>query len=213
MLTAYRTVKEIYQEKKEIKKSLFITTLCPMKDETEGMEKLEKLRKKYKDATHHCWAWRIGTTQVKEKSSDDGEPQGTAGHPMLHVLQKNELTHVLVVVTRYFGGIKLGAGGLTRAYSGRVADSLGKAPIVLQKPYALMKFTFSYGDVGAFEHYIKEKDIRMIDRTFGESVTMTFYCLPDEEEVHRAYIRDLTGGKAVIEKIGEEYVAIDESVR
>ena len=67
MLTAYRTVKEIYQEKKEIKKSLFITTLCPVKDEIEGMEKLETLRKKYKDATHHCWAWRIGTTQVKEK--------------------------------------------------------------------------------------------------------------------------------------------------
>lgn len=209
MLIPYDTVKETYQEETDIKKSLFIATLIPVHTEQEGEEELGKWKKKYKDATHNCWAYRIGTGQTKEKSSDDGEPQGTAGHPMLHVLQQRNMTNILAIVTRYFGGIKLGAGGLTRAYGGAVAEAIRHAPIVRYTPHVRLAVTLSYSHVGAFEHYIKDTDIRMIDRTFEGDVTMTLLCLPENKETHKKFFRDLTLGKATWERLGEEYVAMD----
>ena len=124
MLIPYTAPAELYRQDMEIKKSIFITHILPVNSEEEAQQALADFRKKYKDATHNCYAWRIGTERILEKSGDDGEPQGTAGHPMLHVLQMRKLTNVLAVVTRYFGGIKLGAGGLVRAYGGAAAECL-----------------------------------------------------------------------------------------
>ena len=135
MLIPYAAPAEPFHKETEIKKSIFIAHLVPVTSEEEARQSLEGFRKQYKDATHNCYAWRIGTERVLEKSGDDGEPQGTAGHPMLHVLQMQKLTNVLAVVTRYFGGIKLGAGGLTRAYSGSLADAVREASIVIYTPY------------------------------------------------------------------------------
>ena len=104
MLIPYTAPAELYRQDMEIKKSIFITHILPVNSEEEAQQALADLRKKYKDATHNCYAWRIGTERILEKSGDDGEPQGTAGHPMLHVLQMRKLTNVLAVVTRYFGG-------------------------------------------------------------------------------------------------------------
>lgn len=120
MLIPYRSVRTPCRKETEIKKSIFIAQLFPVETEEEAQSILETVRKNHKDAAHHCWAWRIGTVRIREKSSDGGEPQGTAGHPMLHVLQMKSLTNTLSAVTRYFGGIKLGTGGLAsiRRYSG-----------------------------------------------------------------------------------------------
>lgn len=208
MLIPYAAPAELFQAEMEIKKSIFITHIIPITSEEEALARLGELRKKYKDATHNCFAWRIGTERILEKSSDDGEPQGTAGHPMLHVLQMKELTNVLAVVTRYFGGIKLGAGGLTRAYSGALADAVKAAPIVTYTPYEKYILTIPYTAVGGFENYSKDKDIRVLDRNFAENVQITFLTLPAEAKTHLKFFTDLTGGKAVIEEDGEEYVKI-----
>ena len=208
MLIPYAAPAELFQAEMEIKKSIFITHIIPITSEEEALARLGELRKKYKDATHNCFAWRIGTERILEKSSDDGEPQGTAGHPMLHVLQMKELTNVLAVVTRYFGGIKLGAGGLTRAYSGALADAVKAAPIVTYTPYEKYILTIPYTAVGGFENYSKDKDIRVLDRNFAENVQITFLTLPSEAKTHLKFFTNLTGGKAVIEEAGEEYVKI-----
>ena len=127
---------------------------------------------------------------------------------MLHVLQMRKLTNVLAVVTRYFGGIKLGAGGLTRAYSGALSDAVKAAPIVTYTPYARYTVTLPYTAVGGFENYIKDKDIRVLDRAFTAEVQVTFLTLPEEAKTHLKFLTDLTGGKAVIEEDGEEYVKV-----
>ncbi len=208
MLIPYAAPAELFQSEMEIKKSIFITHIIPITSEEEALARLGELRKTYKDATHNCFAWRIGTERVLEKSSDDGEPQGTAGHPMLHVLQMKELTNVLAVVTRYFGGIKLGAGGLTRAYSGALAEAVKAAPIVTYTPYEKYILTLPYTAIGGFENYVKDKDIRVLERSFAADVTITFLTLPREAKTHLQFFTDLTGGKAESESVGEEYVKV-----
>ena len=211
MLIAYAAPADIFHKETEIKKSIFIAHLMPVTSEEEAQAALDGFRKEYKDATHNCYAWRIGTTRVLEKSGDDGEPQGTAGHPMLHVLQMQHLTNVLAVVTRYFGGIKLGAGGLTRAYSGSLADAVKEAPIVVYTPYECYEIILPYPAVGGFENYIKDKDIIVKNRAFADKVRMTILCLPEEAKNHLRFFTDLTGGKAGIDRMGEEYVKIHRS--
>lgn len=208
MLIPYAAPETIFSHEIDIKKSLFITHILPITTEEEAQEQLALFRKKYKDATHNCYAWRIGTTRVLEKSGDDGEPQGTAGHPMLHVLQMNRLTNVLAIVTRYFGGIKLGAGGLTRAYSSSLAETVKLASIVTYTPYEAYRLTLPYTAVGGFENYSKDTDIRVKDRSFTDKVEITYLCLPENAAKHEKTFTDLTGGKALLEKIDEVYVKI-----
>ena len=119
-----KSIKEITEHTLVIKKSEFICTLIPLNDENKINETIGFYKEKYKDATHNCIAYLVGT---KERANDDGEPSGTAGLPMLNVLKKQELSNIIAIVTRYFGGIKLGAGGLTRAYSQAVAEALKEA--------------------------------------------------------------------------------------
>lgn len=208
MLIPYSAPSAPARTEMEIKKSQFIADLIPVSSEEEAMEKLQEIRKEFRDARHHCYAWRIGTTQIREKSSDDGEPSGTAGHPMLHVLSANNLTNVLSVVTRYFGGIKLGTGGLARAYSKSVADSIEAADIVTYTPHLCITLTLPYTAVGSFEHYIKDTDIIVRNRSFTDTVQIELLSLPEVWETHARTFTDMTGGKAVIRKTGEEYVPI-----
>lgn len=213
MLIAYAAPAEPFHRELEIKKSIFIAHLVPVSSEEEAQEALSGFRKQYKDATHNCYAWRIGTTRILEKSGDDGEPQGTTGHPMLHVLQMQELTNVLAVVTRYFGGIKLGAGGLTRAYSSSLSEAVKEAPIVRYTPHVHLRLTIPYNGVGGFENYIKGTDIIVKDRSFTDKAVMDFLCLPEKEDAHCRFFTDLTAGKADIEELGEEYVKMERKIR
>lgn len=209
MLIPYTAPRATFQKELEIKKSIFLATLIPVKNEEEALEAIAKMKKEKRDATHNCSAYRIGTERIYEKSSDDGEPQGTAGHPMLHVLQMNELTNTLAIVTRWFGGIKLGAGGLTRAYTQSLADAVKEADLVRYTPHEKYTVSFPYTTAGAFENHIKGTDIIVKDRQFSDKVTVTFLTLPDKADTHTRWLTDATGGKAEIQNDGEEYVMME----
>lgn len=209
MLIPYTAPRATFQKELEIKKSIFLATLIPVKNEEEAQEAIAKMKKEKRDATHNCSAYRIGTERIYEKSSDDGEPQGTAGHPMLHVLQMNELTNTLAIVTRWFGGIKLGAGGLTRAYTQSLADAVKEADLVRYTPHEKYTVSFPYTTADAFENHIKGTDIIVKDRQFSDKVTVTFLTLPDKAETHTRWLTDATGGKAEIQNDGEEYVMME----
>ncbi len=128
---------------------------------------------------------------------------------MLHVLQMNELTNTLAIVTRWFGGIKLGAGGLTRAYTQSLADAVKEADLVRYTPHEKYTVSFPYTTAGAFENHIKGTDIIVKDRQFSDKVTVTFLTLPDKAETHTRWLTDATGGKAEIQNDGEEYVMME----
>ena len=209
MLIPYTAPRATFQKELEIKKSIFLATLISVKNEEEAQDAIAKMKKEKRDATHNCSAYRIGTERIYEKSGDDGEPQGTAGHPMLHVLQMNELTNTLAIVTRWFGGIKLGAGGLTRAYTQSLADAVKEADLVRYTPHEKYTVSFPYTTAGAFENHIKGTDIIVKDRQFSDKVTVTFLTLPDKAETHTRWLTDATGGKAEIQNDGEEYVMME----
>lgn len=128
---------------------------------------------------------------------------------MLHVLQMKSLTNTLSVVTRYFGGIKLGTGGLARAYGGTLAEAVEEAGILCFMPHVRLELTIPYTASGTFEHYIKGTDIRVLDRIFAEEVQITCLCLPENKARHEMYFRDMTGGKVKVEDRGEEYVGME----
>lgn len=148
-----------------INKSNFITYLLKIEDEEDAKEKIENLRKEYRDATHCCYAY---VTSNSKKSSDDGEPGGTAGIPILEVLIKNNITNILCVVIRYFGGIKLGAGGLVRAYSKSVKEALNKTTLLQLIPSFEVEIIFSYDKVKLIDNILKNIDIK--NKKYNESI-------------------------------------------
>lgn len=208
MLTAYESIEKLTKQNTEIKKSLFIAQIAPVNSEKEAQDFILSVKKDMRDATHNCSAYRIGIKQIAERSSDDGEPQGTAGHPMLHVLQANNLTNVVATVTRYFGGIKLGAGGLTRAYSSSLANALNDSEIIRFTPHQKIILTVNYTFVGAFENYIKDTDIIVTDRLFTDKVKISMLCLTENSDKHIEFFTNMTSGTAIIETPNEEYVKL-----
>lgn len=208
MLTAYESIEKLTKRNTEIKKSLFIAQIAPINSEKEAQDFILSVKKDMRDATHNCSAYRIGIKQIAERSSDDGEPQGTAGHPMLHVLQTNNLTNVVATVTRYFGGIKLGAGGLTRAYSSSLANALNDSKIIRFTPHQKIILTVNYTFVGAFENYIKDTDIIVTDRLFTDKVKISMLCLTENSDKHIEFFTNMTSGTAIIETPNEEYVKL-----
>ena len=208
MLTAYESIEKLTKQNTEIKKSLFIAQIAPVNSEKEAQDFILSVKKDMRDASHNCSAYRIGIKQIAERSSDDGEPQGTAGHPMLHVLQANNLTNVVATVTRYFGGIKLGAGGLTRAYSSSLANALNDSKIIRFTPHQKIILTVNYTFVGAFENYIKDTDIIVTDRLFTDKVKISMLCLTENSDKHIEFFTNMTSGTAIIETPSEEYVKL-----
>ena len=154
-----------------IQKSEFITHLYRVNNVDEVNSILEDVRKKYYDATHNCYAYILGEAQDIQKCSDDGEPQKTAGAPMMNVLKQNEMTNILAFVTRYFGGVLLGAGGLIRAYSNSVSEALAKCKKYINKEIAEYVLTTSYS---SYNNLINIKDINIIDTSFTNDVIITF---------------------------------------
>lgn len=206
MLLPYKAPKEPATYSERIKKSLFIGRLYPVKTEKEIETILDDLNAQERDATHHCFAWRLGTSQVLERSSDGGEPRGTAGRPLLHVLQEEQLTNTLVVTTRYFGGIKLGAGGLTRAYASSAAGAVKAADLVTWTPYQTVRVTFPYSLVGAVERDSKGWDCFIKNREFTSSAIFTFLFLPKDLDARKTDMTNMTSGHAQWDVLDEVYV-------
>ncbi len=153
------------------KKSKFISDLIYVQSVKEAEENIKAIKKKYYDAKHHCFAYRIMTKEgIITKSSDDGEPSGTAGGPMLNIIDKNELVNVLVIVTRYFGGILLGTGGLVRAYSESTIKAIEKANLVVEEIGYEISIKINYNEFEKFKFYCKKNKINIINSEYKEKV-------------------------------------------
>lgn len=167
----------------EEKKSRFIANIFYIEKASEAEEKIKNIRKKYFDARHHCYAYRIVEDNgMKEKQSDDGEPSGTAGAPMLNILQKNELVNVLVIVTRYFGGTLLGTGGLVRAYSDATLKAIGEAGIVLQKFGYEMRIVIEYKELEKFKYYCCKHNINILEIIYENNIVCIVQLTNEEKE-------------------------------
>ncbi|MBR5913474.1 MAG: YigZ family protein [Selenomonadaceae bacterium] len=190
----YRTVadEEIFSAEYEIKKSKFIAHVKHVETEENAREFVQMIRKKYFDATHNCSAWILGETGNLQKSNDDGEPGGTAGNPILETIKKNELTNTVIVVTRYFGGIKLGAGGLIRAYSHTAALGLDAAKIFRMTTFQKISLTLEYNFLAQVENFLRNKKITVTNSDYTDVVTLTIRLLPDEVENFLVELTDLT---------------------
>lgn len=197
-----KSIKEITEHTLVIKKSEFICTLIPLNDENKINETIGFYKEKYKDATHNCIAYLVGT---KERANDDGEPSGTAGLPMLNVLKKQELSNIIAIVTRYFGGIKLGAGGLTRAYSQTVAEALKEANIVEKHLIDVYDVSLDYSFTKKFEHLLKVNAIDCINKEYSDQVTYRLYI---DDLSFFDTIQELTSNRYTKEFIKKEYVPV-----
>lgn len=166
-----KTIKENVEAEIVEKKSKFIANLIYVKSQEEAEEHLKSIRKKHYDAKHHCYAYSIMTKDgIINKSSDDGEPSGTAGAPMLNIINKNELINVLVVVTRYFGGILLGTGGLVKAYSDSTLKAIENADFVIEERGYEVRLEINYNDFDKLSYYCKMNNINVINSEYSEKV-------------------------------------------
>lgn len=165
------------------KKSKFIASLYIVNSVQEAEEKIKQVKKKFYDAKHNCSAYVINQNgEITKKSSDDGEPSGTAGAPMLEILEKNNFANVLVVVTRYFGGILLGTGGLVRAYSDSLKGAIKNATIAYQEPGYELEVTLEYSDLENFKYYCGKNNIRIIDNEYLDNVICKIELNIDEKD-------------------------------
>ena len=201
------TIKEITTFEHVINTSVFICTLFPIKDNNNANELLKEVRKQSYDATHNCYAYIYGLNGEYAKNSDDGEPSQTAGIVIYDVLKKNNLTNVLAVVTRYFGGIKLGAGGLVRAYSSSTSEAVKIAKISVIEKCINILFTTSYSNYNivtkVFENY------EPIDKSFTEDVNI-LYQIPEKDLEPLLYkIKDITKNQIIYKIQDSEYVEMD----
>lgn len=192
----YITIKQDYIHEEIISKSRFITQLYKISTEEEAKNIISEIKKQHKDANHNCSAYTIGDKHQIQKANDDGEPSGTAGVPMLEALKKNDVHNTLVIVTRYFGGIKLGTGGLIRAYQGGVADALKAAGKVIIKNAYLYHVTLSYESTGKFEHSIADHPYVITDTAYTDKVTYTIQVTAEDKVAFEAFLTETTQGTA-----------------
>lgn len=194
-----KTIKEHIQVTQTINRSEFITNLYPVSSIDEVSLILSEVRKKYYDATHNCYAYILGEDASIKKSSDDGEPSGTSGMPILNTLEKNNLTNVLCIVTRYFGGIKLGAGGLIRAYSSSASLSLTSTSFLSLTKTVKIELTISYQQVTPVMNYMN--NYKLYDKKFLEDVYLYYELKEDDFSLISKDIKEITKNKAKIEII------------
>lgn len=190
----YYTVKQCAEHEIVIQKSRFIGNAFPVTCEEESLERIDEIRDKFPDASHHCYAYITGRDSIVQRFSDDGEPGGTAGMPMLQVIHNRELKDVLVVVTRYFGGTKLGAGGLVRAYSKTTTEVLNKAGTARMILSSKGIICFDYTHMGSVEYFLRQKGVRLLYVEYEDKVTMTVIT-PIEWEEFCGYLRELCSGR------------------
>ena len=189
----------------EIKRSRFIGRSFLRSAPDETLAVIRKLREAERDATHHCWAYRLGREGEQARYSDDGEPRGTAGPPILEVLKKNDAANVLLVVTRYYGGIKLGAGGLARAYGDAAKGVLEASRLKELRLTTDMEAAVPYSLLGALENYLAGEGAEITGKTFGEFVSVRLRLPADREPDFEAFYARLTTGKSSLAVLGRDY--------
>ncbi len=182
----------------EEKKSRFIATTLPISSQEEALEFIEQMKKKYWDARHNCYAYVLGDRHEIQRFSDDGEPGGTAGKPMLDVLLGEDIHNMAVVVTRYFGGTLLGTGGLVRAYSGAVKEGLAHSVILEKSSGKKLLLTTNYSDLGKVQYLLLENSIPILSEDYGAAVNFEVLVPSEEESKLKELLTDGTNGRIEI---------------
>ena len=189
------------------KKSRFIATVRPVKSEAEAAAFIEEMRKKYWNASHNCTAFCVGRNNELTRCSDDGEPGGTAGRPMLDVLLGEGIHNVCVVVTRYFGGTLLGTGGLVRAYSGAVKEGLKNRIVLDKRPGREAAVTCDYNGLGKLQYIAGQMKLPVLDIQYTDIVAARLMLPEADVDAFVKKVTEATNGKAVIELLGTPYYA------
>ena len=200
----YITVKAFASEEYETKKSRFIGYAAPVENEAEAVSFIDSIRQKHRDATHNVYAYSLRTGQLK-RYSDDGEPQGTAGLPVLDVLLKGEITDCAVVVTRYFGGTLLGTGGLVRAYSHTASIAVQSAQISTKRPWKLLSLECDYSFYGKISSLVPEHGGNVISSDFGGAVELTFRIPEENTAAFNAALTEASNGRLICGVLGDEF--------
>lgn len=208
-MNEYTTVKEPFSTELVIKKSRFIGQLYPVSSMEEAQSILAEVKKKYWDARHNCSAVIVGEKGEYTRCSDDGEPQGTAGVPMLEALKGSGLTNVLAVVTRYFGGILLGTGGLVRAYTSSVSEACAAAPKLHYCPYELYRLDVPFKLWGKLEGSIYSVGGMIKSIEYAENIRLMLHIPPEQASRFQKILSELSAGKLSAEFVGEESVATE----
>jgi len=204
----FRTIKEDGQVQEEIKKSRFICHAKRVYSEEEARDFITAIKKEHYKATHNCSAFIVGERSEIKRTSDDGEPSGTAGVPMLGVLENHNLTNVCVVVTRYFGGIKLGAGGLIRAYAGSVALAVKEIGIIEIKEQAGIAIQMSYAQYQEYGNFLKEHNLMELETTFTDQIDTMIYVNKEEKENIKSALVEFFNGKVTLTDQGLREVEV-----
>ncbi|MFF2458011.1 YigZ family protein [Peribacillus simplex] len=208
MLTQYLTVAGRGEHEIIIEKSRFISHIARVETEDAAQAFIQEIKKKHKDATHNCSAYMIGEQNQIQKALDDGEPSGTAGVPILEVLKKKELKDTAVVVTRYFGGIKLGAGGLIRAYSKATSEGINTTGVVVRKLMRVISTTVEYTWLGKLENELRSSIYQIKEIQYLDQVNILVYVEETQKETYTAWITELTNGQGHITE--EEMLYLEE---
>ncbi|WP_100405467.1 YigZ family protein [Bacillus solitudinis] len=209
MLASYQTVKGNGTHEIVIQKSRFIAHFMRATTEEEAQNFIEGLKKEHWNANHNCSAYLIGERDHIQKANDDGEPSGTAGVPMLEVLKKRQLKDTVVVVTRYFGGIKLGAGGLIRAYGSSVSEGLNAVGVVNCQLMQIIHTNIDYHWLGKVENELRQSPYQLKEISYLDQVDVQAYVEVASVDTFTEWMTNLTNGQATIEKGEVEYLETD----
>ncbi|MFD5243759.1 YigZ family protein [Amycolatopsis sp. NPDC058340] len=206
MADRYLTVAGTGVHEIEIRRSRFLCALAPVTSEEAAREVIAARKKADPAARHHCHAFVLGADGRTQRSSDDGEPAGTAGTPMLEVLRRRELTDTVAVVTRYFGGVLLGAGGLIRAYGQAVSEAVDVVGVREYRRLRLVEVVVDYDRAGRLENDIRASPYLLHATRFEDVAHFDVGLAPDQGPAFHAWLADLTGGEALAEEIGETWL-------
>ena len=187
------------------KKSRFIATVRPVSSEEEAQSFVEEMKKKYYDARHNCWAYSIGPLGETSKCSDDGEPSGTAGRPMLEVISGSQIRNIAVVVTRYFGGVLLGTGGLVRAYQAATKEALLLCETVQQRFGVKFSIQTDYNSIGKIQYILSNNHTQTLDVLYEADVVFNIISPVEEYPSLCKEITEATSGKAVLTELERLY--------
>lgn len=190
------------------KKSRFICTVMPVSNEEDAITFIEKIKKEYWDATHNCFAYVIGEQNEIQRCSDDGEPSGTAGKPMLDVLVGEKVHNVAVVVTRYFGGTLLGTGGLVRAYSKATQEGLLQSLVITKSLGHQLEIITDYNGIGKLQYIIGQMQVTTLDTIYTDVVTLTVILKSDQKDEFVKKVIEATSAKAILNWKEEVYFAV-----
>lgn len=210
-MKGYKTILKDGSYILEERRSRFIARVKPVLSEQEAIDFIQSIKTLCWDATHNCYAYSVESDVLYQRYSDDGEPQGTAGVPILDVIRKRELQNVVVVVTRYFGGILLGAGGLIRAYGKACTGCLDDGVEIFVKPCFELKIPIEYHLSGKLQNMLINEGFILANTNYTEEVTFTVYSPKEKKEFLEEQIREITGGVLRLEIVGDKNIRLDKS--